>query len=117
MNLHIERTGGDGAPRAITLEEWRAVVERTEGLRMAQGDAVAVNPITQEPVVLPNRGGDAEVFRADCRDWMRQLFWTPDGTVRFVRPEMKEDPLIPLARRIAGELDARVCDEDGRAIG
>ncbi|MCT2400360.1 hypothetical protein [Novosphingobium mangrovi (ex Huang et al. 2023)] len=116
-NLHIERQKADGEPSAITLEEWTEAVDHVEGVRMANGDAHASNPRNEHIVVLPNRGGDAEVFREDCERWLRALFWTPDGTVRFAEPEMKDDPVLTLARSLAGELGAHVYDDKGKACG
>ncbi|MEJ2457470.1 MAG: hypothetical protein P8Y58_04690, partial [Novosphingobium sp.] len=82
----------------------------------AFGDAAMPNPLTEQIVTLPNRGGDAEVFRQDCERWMRALFWTPDGTVRFAEPEMDGNPVLPLARKLAGELGAQVHDDRGETI-
>ncbi|MCJ2178044.1 hypothetical protein MTR64_05675 [Novosphingobium sp. 2580] len=115
-NLHIERQDEQGKPDAITLEEWAEAVDHIEGVRMAKGDAEVANPLTKEIVVLPNRGGDAEVFREDCHRWLRALFWTPDGAVRFAEPGMAGDPIVPLACQLADELHARVCDDRGEAI-
>ena len=115
-NLHIERQDAAGRPDAITLEEWTEAVAHTQGVRMADGDAAVANPLTKEIVVLPNRGGDAEVFREDCHRWLRALFWTPDGMVRFAEPGMEGDPIVPLANQLAEELHARVCDDRGEAL-
>lgn len=114
-HLHIERQDGSGHRKAIGLDEWTAAVKATQGVRMANGDAAAADPVNKEMVVLPNRGGDVEVFRKDCRKWLRALFWTPDGTVRFVEPEMKEDPILPLASELAGKLGAGIYNEEGAA--
>lgn len=111
--LHIVRQDAGGERGVITLEEWKAAVDQIEGVRMAHGDAAMTNPLTERIVVLPNRGGDAEVFRKDCEKWLRALFWTPGGTVRFAAPEFKEDPIIPVARKLATELGARICDDGG----
>ncbi|HKR91873.1 hypothetical protein [Novosphingobium sp.] len=112
-SLHIERQKTDGGRSVITLDEWKAAVDQVDGVRMARGDAAATNPLTREIIVLPNRGGDAEVFRKDCDTWLRALFWTPGGIVRFIAPEMAEDPILPIAHRLAGELNARVCGAEG----
>lgn len=111
--LHIERQMPGGARGAITLEEWKEAVDHVDGVRMARGDAEIVNPLTERIVTLRNRGGDVEVFRKDCGRWLRVLFWTPDGIVRFTAPGMKDDPIIPLACRLAGELGARVYGDRG----
>lgn len=112
-NLHIERQDGGGQRCAITLEEWTEAVRHVDGIRMASGDATKTNPLTEQILVLHNRGGDAEIFRADCETWLRALFWTPDGTVRFAAPEMAGDPILPLAGKLAGELGAHIYDDEG----
>ncbi|KHK91743.1 hypothetical protein [Novosphingobium malaysiense] len=114
-NLHIQRQDAEGNLTAITLEEWAEAVGRIDGIRMATGDAAAANPLTEDVVTLPNRGGDAEVYRQDCQTWMRTMFWTPEGTIRFAAPESKDDTILPLAGKLARELDAGIYDESGKA--
>lgn len=111
--LHIERQAPGGERGAISLEEWKDAVDHVEGVRLARGDAEVPNRLTDRILVLPNRGGDAEVFRKDCGHWLRALFWTPDGIVRFTAPGMKEDPIIPLACKLANELGAHVYGDEG----
>lgn len=86
-----------------------------EGVRLAKGDASAVNPLSAELITLPNRGGDAELFREDLQTWLRALFWTPAGTVRFKAPDSKEDPIVERARQLARKLDANIYGEKGEA--
>jgi hypothetical protein len=112
--FHIEREQRGGDPRPITLPEWTEAVERTDGLRMAHGDASAINPLTEDVIVIPNRGGDVELFRDDCQQWMRALWWTPEGTVRFAAPATSEDPVVRTAKLLAQQLEAKVVDDDGR---
>lgn len=106
----------DGEPQPITLPEWKEAVERVEGVRMAEGDASAVNPLTQATIVIPNRGGDVEIFRADCQRWLRALWWTPGGIVRFAAPETHGDRVAEIARALAAELQARLVDDDGKVF-
>lgn len=113
-SLHIEREMLGGEPRPITLPEWKEAVERVDGVRMAAGDASAVNPLTQARIVIPNRGGDVELFRADCQCWLRALWWTPAGIVRFAVPQTDGDPVVQIARTLAAELEARVVDDEGK---
>ena len=56
--VHIERD--DRTP--ITLEEWRAAVDTTEGIRLARSAACAVNPKTGDKITIPLQPGDAEVL-------------------------------------------------------
>lgn len=111
--LRIEREMKNGEARPITLSEWKKAVDLVEGVRMSEGDAALLNPLTKETVVLHNRGGDAELFRPDCNRWLRVLWWTPDGIVRFPAPETEGDPLLTTARSLATELDARIVGQDG----
>ena len=112
--LHIEREMANGEPRPITLPEWKEAVERVQGVRMAEGDASAVNPLTKDRIVIPNRGGDVEIFRADCQCWLRTLWWTPAGSVRFAAPETDGDTVAEIARALATELQARIVDDEGK---
>lgn len=114
--LHIQREMPDGEPRPITLAEWKEAVERVDGARLAEGDACAVNPLTRDRIVIPNRGGDVEIFRDDCRCWLRALWWTPAGTVRFAAPDGNGDPVAEIAHALAKELGARVLDDQNRVF-
>jgi hypothetical protein len=111
--LRIEREARDGEPRPITLPEWAEAVASVDGLRMSQGDASAINPLTKERVVIPNRGGDAELFRDDCNRWMRVLWWSPGGSIHFAEPENKGDPVLTAARSLAHALEARIVADGG----
>ena len=115
-NLQIQRQDTAGNRDAITLEEWTEAVDHIEGIRLAQGDAVAANPLDETVVTLPNRGGDAEVYREDCQTWMRTMFWTPEGTIRFAAPESEDDTILPLAGKLATELNAGIYDEAGKGV-
>lgn len=114
--LHIGREMLDGDARPIALPELKEAVERVEGARMAQGDACAVNPLTKERIIIPNRGGDVEIFRPDCQCWLRALWWTPGGIIRFAAPESNTDPVTAIARALASELDARVLDDQDMVV-
>ena len=112
--LHIERQDKDGARQAIPLAQWTEAVEALDGIRMAEGNASATNPRTGDAIVMPNRGGDAEVYRPDCKRWMRSFWWSPQGMISFPAPEHRADPVMSLARVLAEALDARIIDDDGQ---
>ena len=52
----------EGKILPIALSEWRAVVQQTHNVRMAEGDFEITNPKTGEIIRLRNAGGDAEAF-------------------------------------------------------
>jgi hypothetical protein len=60
--IHIERRAPEGQILPIALSEWRAVVQQTQNVRMAEGDLEITNPKTGEIIRLRNAGGDAEAF-------------------------------------------------------
>ncbi|MBT0668480.1 hypothetical protein HT136_08860 [Novosphingobium profundi] len=115
--MHIQRKGPDGQRREITLEEWKTAVAGHEGLRLSDGDAQQVNPLTHAVITMPNRGGDAEVWREDCQDWLRVFWWSPLGYVSFPAPDPAqrvEQIRLDLARSLALHLDAKIYDDEGR---
>lgn len=60
--IHITRRNLSGQNLPIALSEWRAVVERTSGVRMANGGFQVTNSTTAEVVKIRNLGGDVEAF-------------------------------------------------------
>jgi hypothetical protein len=55
--IHVTRRSPSGQTMPIALSEWRAVVERTTGVRMANGDFQATNPTTAEVIRILNVRG------------------------------------------------------------
>ena len=112
--LHIVRKQADGTHEDISLEEWKQAVAGHEGLRLSDGDARQVNPLTNEIITMPNRGGDAEVWREDCQDWIRVFWWSPEGYVSFPEPDEREqEKALSLARSLALRLNAKIYDDAG----
>ncbi len=112
--IHIERRPEAGAS-SISLAEWEAVVERTEGVRLADGDAEAVNPRTGEVVRILNHGGDAEAFHPGDGSWRRIFYWN-ETRVSFRAPDdflARECVARSLARELARALDARLVGDEG----
>lgn len=112
--LHILRHTSEGERGTITINEWKQAVGRQKGMRMAHGDASAMVPTTGEAVIMPNRGGDAEVWREDCQDWLRTFWWSPMGHVSFALPSDGNDPTLRLAQELADYLGAELCDDEGK---
>jgi hypothetical protein len=117
--LHIERD-----EQQISLEEWVTAVSSTEGARLQRNDTVAVNPVTDERIVLRHREGDVEIEhpeqaqRKECgtmSNWISAIgFYNGRGTFR-AGPAV-DDPDCPVrrvARDIARALDARIVGDEG----
>jgi hypothetical protein len=116
----IRRLGKKSRPVPIGLAEWRDLVQRTPGLRLAVGDRVAINPFTQQPMTLTNHG-DAEIQSGD--DWSRVFFWMQgdpsweqgEGYIHFRTlggGKASEDPAWTMAARLAEQLGAGVFEEE-----
>ena len=60
--IHVTRRSPSGQTMPIALSEWRAVVERTTGVRMANGDFQATNPTTAEVIRILNVGRRRGLF-------------------------------------------------------
>jgi hypothetical protein len=114
--IHIERRGVDSRRLPISLSEWCAVVERTDGVRMAEGDVRATNPKTGELIGIKNGGGDAEAFFPDNGAWLRAFRWSPSGRISFRAPRDFEIPTSAIrliAQVLAHSLDARLVGDEG----
>lgn len=114
--LHIQRRTQDGERREIALEEWKNVVRTFDDLRLSDGDAQQINPITKEIVSMPNRGGDVEIWRPDCEDWLRVFWYSPEGYISFPAPEPGAHEhlhRLSIARSLALKLDAKIYDDNG----
>src|SRR5262245_11477107 len=85
-DLHIERTRKlpDSEPTPISIEEWRAAIAATEGVRLFAGDFHGVrNPWkTGEYLGVRANDGDAEVFFPDEEQWYCVFYWR-DGSAKF----------------------------------
>jgi hypothetical protein len=107
--IHIERRAPDAQRLPVVLSEWRAAVERTDGVRMAEGDHRITNPKTGEIIKLRNDGGDAEVFFTVEASWRRVFYWSPPGRISFRAPRDFLEPtsvIRRLALKLARDLDA-----------
>ena len=109
--VHIRHVDGS----AIGLDEWCDAVAMTEGMRLASGDAIAVNPRTKDEIRIPNQGGDVEVLFPEDDAWVRCLSWSL-GRISF-RPPADfgyPDSRFRLAlAALAMQLSARLVGDDG----
>jgi hypothetical protein len=115
--IHItRRDSSDSQTLPIALSEWRAVVEQTTGVRLANSDFQAMNPTTAEVIEIQNAGGDAEVFFPADSMWRRVFHWSPSGGVSFRAPSDFEQPtsiIRPLAAALARDLNASLIGDEG----
>jgi hypothetical protein len=101
--IHIARRAPEGQILPIALSEWRAAVQQTQNVRMAEGDFEITNPKTGEIIRLRNAGGDAEAFFSAKAEWLRVFCWSPSGRISFRAPRDFDLPASGI-RRLAAEL-------------
>src|SRR5437762_14100007 len=114
--IHIERRGPDAQRLPIALSEWRTVVRRTEGVRIAEDDSQATIPRTGEVIGLRNNGGNAEVFLPDKTAWIRAFHWSHSGRASFRAPRDFEVPasaIRQVALVLACGLNALLVGDEG----
>lgn len=116
-DLHIERTRKlpDSEPTPISIEEWRAAIAVTEGVRLFAGDFHGVrNPKTGQYVGVRARDGDAEVFFPDEEQWYCVFHWF-EGSVSFRARFTPGDssPVWTSAVALASRLGALICGDQG----
>jgi ankyrin repeat protein len=114
--IETRNEAGDLTP--ITLEAWRAFVEATPGMRLAEGDDHQTNPFTGEPLVRPNAGGDAEVQPRKGARYRRLFRWDPPGRVylaTFTEGPPARDPAYKLATKFARSVGGEVVEFDGNS--
>jgi hypothetical protein len=114
--IHVTRRSPSGQTIPIALSEWRAVVERTTGVRMANGDFQATYPTTAEVLRILNVGGDVEVFFSTDATWRRVFRRSPSGRISFGAPGDFELPTSIIRGLVAGlarDLNASLIGEQG----
>jgi hypothetical protein len=117
-DLHIERMTEDSqpAPHPITLEDWKAAIAATEGVRLFAAEAHAItNPVTGETIRIRAREGDAEVFFPDLGEWRPAFRWG-DGSAAFAarfEPGDRTHPVWVAAVALASHLGAVICGDGG----
>jgi hypothetical protein len=108
--IHIEREP------PITLPEWRAAVEQTSGVRMADSELDIVNPTSREVIQLGGAGVDAEVCLPNRESWARVFYWKASGHISFAAPNDFDAPdsiIRRLANELARALGARLVGDEG----
>jgi hypothetical protein len=105
--IHIERTP------PFTLDEWKAAVRASHGVRLEDSRAVAINPTTQEVISILGKDGDAQVNVGGR--WQPCFRWR-GGSVAFRASEdfsQEESELRKTVRQLAGKLTASVRGDEG----
>jgi hypothetical protein len=99
----------------ITLEEWAAIVENTEGMRLCGEDHVAVNPNTGEEIRIPRGKGDAEMCLPDEGRSPVLFFWRKgSGDIVFSAAAWEEgEGLRRRIRELAAALRAIIIGDGG----
>jgi hypothetical protein len=114
--IHIERRAPEGQILPIALSEWRAVVQQTQNVRMAEGDLEITNPKTGEIIRLRNTGGDAEAFFPAKAEWLRMFCWSPSGRISFRAPrdfDLPNSGIRRLVAELAHALGASLIGDEG----
>ena len=106
--IHIERK------TPITLDEWQAVVNVEEFVRISNENVSGINPITKEAISVSMPAGSAEVYFPMTQEW--QPVFTFGKTIYFNAPndwEQKDTYIRLLAFRLANRLNANVVGDEG----
>jgi hypothetical protein len=110
--IHIRRPA-----ESISLAEWLAAVDATEGVRRLNGDVTIENPTTGETITIPSSGGDAEFLLAEEATWIVAFRWhSESGAISFRAPPSfgdSESGLLATARELALRLDAQLTGDEG----
>ena len=116
--LHIERLplNDEGEPTPIPLDDWKAALSATEGVRLCPPGANTItNPKTGEVISIPRQDGDAEVYFSDERAWLPAFRWFEGAAhvnARF-EPGDSSHPVWVAAVALATRLGAVVRGDDG----
>lgn len=116
--LHICRPtkDPDSDPTPIPLEEWRAAVAATEGVRLFSGKAhIATLPTKGQVVKVSANEGDAEVFFPSDGQWYPVFRWF-EGSASFaarLEPGDASHPVWAVAASLATHLGAAISGDEG----
>jgi hypothetical protein len=121
--LYIERVGDDpdSEPSPIPLEEWRAAVVATKGVRLFAGHAhSATIPSTGDVISIRANAGDVEVYFAEDHrwdaGWDAAIYWHKGRAgipTRRLQPGDKSNPVWVAAVDLASYLGAVIRGEEG----
>jgi len=106
--IHIKRTP------PFTLDEWKAAVRASDGVRLEDSGITAVNSTTREAISIAGKDGDAQVNIGGR--WLPCFRWRGEGSVAFrasVDFRQNKSELRKTVRQLAGKLSAVVRGDDG----
>ena len=118
--LHIERLplNNEGDPTPIPLDDWKAALSATEGVRLcAPGAKTITNPNTGEVISIPRRDGDAEVYFPAEQAWHPVFRWFEGAAhvnAKF-EPGDLSHPASAAAVALASRLGAVIRGDDGES--
>ena len=107
--IHIENQSGE----PLDLEDWKSVVDKTDGLKLDDDGQSVTNPATGEVITMGGSDGDAEMLLGD--KWLPVFRWT-DSRISFSAQasfEDRNDPVRKMATHVANELNAQVVGDEG----
>jgi len=106
----------EGEPTPIPLDEWKAALSSTEGVRLCPPGANRIaNPKTGQVISIPRRDGDADVYFSDERVWYPVFRWFNGAAhvnARF-EPGDSSHPVWVAAVALATRLGAVIRGDDG----
>ena len=118
--LHIERLplNDEGGPTPIPLDDWKAALSATEGVRLCpSGTNSITNPETGEVISIPRRDGDAEVYFPDEQTWRPVFRWF--GGAAHVNanfdPGDSSHPVWAVSIALASRLGGVIRGDDGES--
>ena len=117
--LHIERLGKDkhGEATPIPLEEWKAAVSATPGVRLCAPGVRTLTLPNGASLNMPIRDGDAEVSFPDEQAWEAVFRWQAGAASFNARfdPGDSSHPVWTAAVALASRLGAAIRGDDGES--
>jgi hypothetical protein len=117
--LHICRLAADRAAEdvvPIPLDEWRAALSATEGVRWFAAEHYTIeNPTTRQPIRMKVGEGAAEAFFPKDERWYPAIRWF-EGSASFnarLQPGDMTHPVWAAAVSLATRLGAVICGDEG----
>ena len=117
--VHIERLGQDkhGEAIPIPLEEWKAVVATTPGVRLCPPGARKLTTPDGASINIPTQDGDLEVSFPAPQGWQTAFRWHKGAAsfnARF-EPGDRSHPVWAAAVALASRLHAAIRGDDGES--
>ena len=116
--LHIERLplNDEGEATPIPLEDWKAAVLVTEGVRLgAPGANSITNPKTGEVIHIPMQDGDLEVYFPEEQAWHPVVRWFAGAAHVNAKFDLGDtsDPVWAALVALAAKLGAVIRGDEG----